>query len=708
MSDLSYIGPPASPVAAPFDLGYRPPPAQASARPVQPAPASLRDQVVGFWQSSGAPPHVAQGIADAVHGESGFNASDNTGDGGTSWGMYQHHADRLDRLKAFAAQRGKSWSDPAVQNQFALSEVRGGDAIAAAHWKEILNAPDRETAKALWSRYFERPAGSQSAGGGVNQDELAARKAAGTEMMGAVEQFKKATADATAGSPEWNAAYHAAMDKFNSASEKLETAIADKPSPPQSEMFGHFGSMATVIGMIAGMFARRPLMGMLNGAAGAMSAQNQGDWDRYHASMDQWKANSEMLLHVSEMQQRYLQNIMEDRSKEMSEKLALANSFLEANKMTYQMKLAEAGMPDQLLKSSLDIQAGILNLQKLKGEIENGGLTGPVGADMKLRLQEYAEAHKDAPNPPPDIRRKMLEESTKSTGGAGRAWQVVVDTDGTQYRYDPQTHEATTLTGEPYTPKGGAVRASSTTASSVRYSDGDVAFWGSVMAHGGSMPAGMTRTSQGSELVQRAAKWAAEHTGGDPGAYIANVGQTKANQSSLTNMTRMADAATSFERTARQNFDYALSIAPEAIPTDWGPWLNRWVETGETQTGNAAVPAYVTAMLTAANEYAKIMSGSTGAQGSTVDSRREAAELFSPYLAKGQIRRVVEVAEGDMDRRKQSLYGQVQDIRQRLHDSGEKGAGAPSQDASPPSGGVVIQNGWRYDAKTHQPIGPAQ
>lgn len=121
-----------------------------------PAPSSpARDQVVNFWTSNGAPQHVAEGIADRVNVESGFKPAI-FGDNGTSGGYYQHHADRLERLQAFAQTEGKPWTDPDIQNRFALSEVQGGDAIAAKHWGEILNAPDRQTASTLWDKYFER------------------------------------------------------------------------------------------------------------------------------------------------------------------------------------------------------------------------------------------------------------------------------------------------------------------------------------------------------------------------------------------------------------------------------------------------------------------------------------------------------------------------------------------------------------------------
>lgn len=201
-------------------------------------------------------------------------------------------------------------------------------------------------------------------------------------------------------------------------------------------------------------------------------------------------------------------------------------------------------------------------------------------------------------------------------------------------------------------------------------SDADIEFWANILRNGGSLPPGLSRTSAGT--VQKIMAKIPGMEGRDPGSFIANTSAVKADAGSLRNMTKMADAATSFEQTASRNFDLALKLSKDAVPTDWGPWLNRWIMSGETQFGNESVPPYVTAMLTGANEYAKIMSGATGAQGSTVDSRREAAELFSPYLSKGQISRVVAIAKADMANRKQSLYGQIDAIKGRLRGAGSK------------------------------------
>lgn len=153
--------------AAAVDAGVAPPGAGSITTPVvarppqaTTAPSARRDDVVNFWVGKGAPQHVAEGIADRVNAESGFDPTV-PGDNGTSVGLYQHHADRMARLMGLP-----NWQNPAVQNQFAYSEVTGGDPIATKHWQEILAAPDRQTASTLWDKYFERSAGSQLTPGG--------------------------------------------------------------------------------------------------------------------------------------------------------------------------------------------------------------------------------------------------------------------------------------------------------------------------------------------------------------------------------------------------------------------------------------------------------------------------------------------------------------------------------------------------------------
>ena len=138
------------------------PPLPSSAPPAPPTGQSAgpvnRSVIVNYWKGKSLPDHVAEGIADALHGESGGNPlAVNPQSGAT--GLAQDLGTRKDQLQA-----RPNWQNPQVQLDNMYREVTGGDKIASDHWKEIQSAPTREAARDLWEKYFERPA-AKAAGG---------------------------------------------------------------------------------------------------------------------------------------------------------------------------------------------------------------------------------------------------------------------------------------------------------------------------------------------------------------------------------------------------------------------------------------------------------------------------------------------------------------------------------------------------------------
>lgn len=174
---------------------------------------------------------------------------------------------------------------------------------------------------------------------------------------------------------------------------------------------------------------------------------------------------------------------------------------------------------------------------------------------------------------------------------------------------------------------------------------------------------------------------------------------TKADTSSLTNITKIADASEAFEKTAMANFGTALKLAPKGIKTNMGPLIEKWVQDPERATGDPNIPAYQAALLTAANEYAKVIAGSTGSQGSTVDSRKEAAEMFSSFLSTDQIENVITVAQQDMANKIKNYAQQRDDIRGRIsHSPGDEGA-VPGGAGKPAPGGHIDKAAYAHDAE---------
>lgn len=98
---------------------------------------------------------AVSGEVDNIMRESSGNAANDTGDGRTSGGLYQHHLGRLTGLKAFAEKHGKEWTDPEIQVQYSrLEKERDYPALL----KLQQTTDDRGKNEDAFKRIFERPA----------------------------------------------------------------------------------------------------------------------------------------------------------------------------------------------------------------------------------------------------------------------------------------------------------------------------------------------------------------------------------------------------------------------------------------------------------------------------------------------------------------------------------------------------------------------
>jgi hypothetical protein len=118
-------------------------------------PAKLSyDDMVSRWTARGYPKPAAQGIADNMMRESKGDPSI-VGDGGTSRGLFQHHAERKAALEAEAKKQGKSPDDPDLQIAFADQELKRDYPTLQ---KQLMAGTDRGAAEDSFKRVFERPA----------------------------------------------------------------------------------------------------------------------------------------------------------------------------------------------------------------------------------------------------------------------------------------------------------------------------------------------------------------------------------------------------------------------------------------------------------------------------------------------------------------------------------------------------------------------
>src|SRR4029079_14333730 len=108
------------------------------------------------------PEQVAGIMAGGPGAESGFNPGAK-GDGGTSLGLYQHHADRMAEL----VKRYGPNPTEAQQHEFAAWEISPKGPLAAVG-AQLRTAKTPQEAAAIWTKGFENP---------KNADAVAAARA---------------------------------------------------------------------------------------------------------------------------------------------------------------------------------------------------------------------------------------------------------------------------------------------------------------------------------------------------------------------------------------------------------------------------------------------------------------------------------------------------------------------------------------------------
>ena len=294
----------------------------------------------------------------------------------------------------------------------------------------------------------------------------------------------------------------------------------------------------------------------------------------------------------------------------------------------------------------------------------------------KLQLQEkQRQDQREDARLGMDEERLGLEERRLSQDTKG-TWQPMLDpanTDArgnpTPYFYNNRTMQARTPGGQPYAP-GGAQKMGSGANTQPNPLTPDAADLAArTYLSTGQVPGGFGGTAMRSQILNRAGDIAKEdgHTVSD---YLEGRATYKADSSSLTAVTKQKNAAQGYERGASKEFDLAVSLLPKTPEPLNSQLLTRWVRSGATQFGDIQVPQYQAALVSALNEYAKVISGATGAAGATEGAREEALKLIPAGATSEQVPAIVDTLKKGMQLKINGYDDQISQIRGQIRTPG--------------------------------------
>jgi hypothetical protein len=132
--------------------------------------AAVAQRTHDFWASQGyTEAQIAGILAGGPGSESDFNPTV-SGDKGTSYGLYQHHAERLAAMQKYFGLSGNQMPSEAQQNQYAAYEISPQGPLAAVG-AQLKAAQTPAEAAAIWTRSFGVPGdkteiGRRAAGAG--------------------------------------------------------------------------------------------------------------------------------------------------------------------------------------------------------------------------------------------------------------------------------------------------------------------------------------------------------------------------------------------------------------------------------------------------------------------------------------------------------------------------------------------------------------
>jgi hypothetical protein len=182
----------------------------------------------------------------------------------------------------------------------------------------------------------------------------------------------------------------------------------------------------------------------------------------------------------------------------------------------------------------------------------------------------------------------------------------------------------------------------------------------------GQMPFGIGGTADREAVMKQLAK-EDKASGATAGQTVEQIATTKADIHSLSRITQQRDSIAGYEKGADREFTLAQSLIPKTPEPLNMQLLTNWVRTGEKQFGNVPNAQFYVALVSALDEYAKVLSGGTGSAAASTDSARaQALSIIPPGSTTAQIKGDIDIVKKGMALKKTGYDDQITEIRGRI------------------------------------------
>ncbi len=190
------------------------------------------------------------------------------------------------------------------------------------------------------------------------------------------------------------------------------------------------------------------------------------------------------------------------------------------------------------------------------------------------------------------------------------------------------------------------------------------------------MPSGTRNAALSVRVLTRAAE-IAKQSGTSVADIVGDQQFRKATSAALQAQARTQAQIKTYINTFDQNVS-SLRAAVPAGAANSAPIINRWIQAGrQAIQGDPAVTALNTWMIAVRDEYAKILSGSTGSAGITDASRSEANGIIAKIDTPAQMYAALDVMHDESRHRLNSGQDTINELNRQLRTQSANAAPQP-------------------------------
>lgn len=466
-------------------------------------------------------------------------------------------------------------------------------------------------------------------------------------------------------------ALESGIESRNAGIAQLRNAMAQSPTLPPLQRMPHapdqqltdsinvFGSVAPWLAIFGSLLTRAPLTTAMNSAAAAMQGFTKGQAAQIKLNFNKWKsATTEALDNNSAMLNEY-QAARDKYGDKIDELKGELSAIAANNKDRLAMTALDQGNLDAFFE---------LNQKRLDAGIKIATSLATINAKMMAPHGAVQFIQTTDPKDPSKTTWLPAQQDTMGNWHTADANRSPIETPILNIQKAPPS----------LTPDAKKVAAAT------------------YLATGTLPPMGMGASQDRQDILNEAATMAKQQ-GLSVQDILSGRVSYKADQTSLSNLQKQADSAQSFEQTMVKNIQIVQSLMDKGAGTSDGPIVNRWLQAGKIATGDPDVKAFNAAIVTVMDEYAKILSGATGAQGATDASRAQTEAMLSQWDSpQAIIATINQTILPDSANRISSYQQQLNTIRSRVGSTTSGNfTGSPSKFVN----GQIYQDAQGHKAK---------